>query len=208
MFCWLMAGCTKPHADTHNADNDMAGAYADSIASLQFPMLIEGGTKVVYKFGKMTPRGLKFFLDTTDYHGGTPLPDSIKKSFIFPLSLSNLERDTIPCVIAWSRPGEWHETIIGVIDNNSSLRMNYKNRELYTLPVSDFAFKPGAWSAVFRNDSIEVDISAVLEDTKVGDHLGGKGKIRLMERNKLIEDEDIFVVYNKKQMIKPQKNPI
>jgi hypothetical protein len=31
-----------------------------------FPITIDGGSKVVYQVGKMTPRGLKFHLDTTD----------------------------------------------------------------------------------------------------------------------------------------------
>jgi hypothetical protein len=39
---------------------------ADSLLSLDFPVLIEGGNKVVYKIGKMTPRGMRFYLDTIE----------------------------------------------------------------------------------------------------------------------------------------------
>lgn len=200
IFGWLMIACRNNPSDTSEG-MAMDDNYADSIAAVQFPILIEGGTRAVYKFAKMTPRGLRFFLDTVDYHGETLIPDSIKKSFIFRLSISNIERDTVPCVIAVSKPGYWNETIIGTIGNNGYLRMNYKNTELRIFRVGELVFKPGNWSAVFRNDSIKVELSAELEDTKIGDHLGGKGRIRLLEKNKLIEDEEIFVVYNKHQII-------
>jgi hypothetical protein len=48
----------------------------------EFPIVIEGGTKVVYQVGKMTPRGLKFYLDTVDTRGRIiQLPDSVRSTF-------------------------------------------------------------------------------------------------------------------------------
>lgn len=201
-FCWFVSGCGSTPQDSNNGTTK-ADTYADSIASMQFPVLIEDGTRAVYRFAKMTPRGLKYFLDTVDYRGDILLPDSIQKSFIFPLALSNVERDTVPCVIAVTKPGYWNETIIGVIDNNGYLRMNYKNMEMRIFSERELEFKPGNWSAIFRNDSIEVQLAAELEDTKIGDHLGGKGRMRLLVGRKLIEEEEIFVVYNKHQSIMP-----
>jgi hypothetical protein len=48
----------------------------------QFPISIEGGTKLVYQVGQMTPRGLKFHLDTIDAQGSIlVLPNSVKSAF-------------------------------------------------------------------------------------------------------------------------------
>ena len=197
LFCLLLAACNE-----NRSANNSYGTVEDSIASQEFPILIEGGTKTVYRFGRMTPRGLKFFLDTVENRGdGILLPDSLKSTFLFPLSLSAEERESTPCIIAVSLPGFWEETIFGKIDTTGRLYMNYKDQEIQFSATQDVVLKPGEWSGVFRNDSIEVRISTVLRETEIGDHLAGKGNIMLWERNKLIEEQEIFFVYNKKQII-------
>jgi hypothetical protein len=146
----------------------------------------------------MTPRGLKLFLDTVDYSPDSfLLPDSINPKYLLPLPISMEERDSIPGIIAISLPGFWEETIFGVIGSNGRMRMLYKGRELQVSSIRDLSPGKGSWSGVFRNDSMEVKISAILSDTKIGDHLGGNGKLTILENHTLMEEEDVFVVFEK-----------
>jgi hypothetical protein len=192
----LIAACRN------NTNSDGAGdveekTLAAGTDSLQFPILIEGGTKVVYQVGRMTPdKGLKFYLDTADYREGR-LPDSLKITSLFPLSLSGPERDTALCVIVIDQQGYWHETILGTIDKTSRLRLKYANEEIYLQPLNEVLFKEGQWSAVFQDNILKVKISVVLEDTKIGDHLTGQGELRLWRENKLMEQKSIFLIYSK-----------
>jgi hypothetical protein len=73
-ICFLGSGC----------DNNQRKEAISNIASEEmnknYPLLIEGGTMVVYQFGHMTAdQGLKLCCDTMPYPpGGLHLPDSIK----------------------------------------------------------------------------------------------------------------------------------
>jgi hypothetical protein len=51
--------------------------YASELDTIEYPVLIDGGKRIVYKVGQMTPRGLKYYLDTTDVNNSKILlPDS------------------------------------------------------------------------------------------------------------------------------------
>lgn len=179
-ICLLLTGCLKDH--TRYKISDSQKLAGDSAASGQFPLFIDGGTKVVYQFSKMTPRGLKFFLDTLDYSADSfLLPDSVKPTYLFPLVISETERNAVPGIMAISLPGFWEETIFGIFDNTWRLKLNYRNKEIIFSPTIPPVFKPGEWSGVFRCESADVKINAVLNDTKIGDHLAGKGNLQLWE---------------------------
>jgi hypothetical protein len=62
--CWLLLpGCTNRDA-IDRAMND----YPSETDTLEYPLLIENGTKLVYQFGRMTPdKGLKLYYDTIPY---------------------------------------------------------------------------------------------------------------------------------------------
>jgi hypothetical protein len=69
--CCLLPGCTSRDAIDRIA-NDCSGAKTDTI---QFPMLIDGGTRIVYQFGRMTAdKGLKLYYDTVPYRRETAFP--------------------------------------------------------------------------------------------------------------------------------------
>jgi hypothetical protein len=189
-----LAACS----DTSSTDTGTS-QNVDSLSLVQFPVLIEGGAKAVYRFGKMTPRGLKYFFDTVDVSNREViLPDSLKLTFLSPLSMSGLERDSIPGIIAISLPGFWEETIFGKIDETGQLHIHYIE-EILLAPANDNSIKAGNWSAVFRNDSVTVRVTADLTETKDGDHIAGKGRLFLLDRNRLMEEQDVFVVFEKKE---------
>lgn len=205
IFCLsfsVLAACRVNAPEDAHTKTDV-----DSLSSIQFPLLIEGGTKAVYQFGKMTPRGLKYFLDTIDVKSDQRigLPDSLRLTFLSPLSMSGQERDTIPGIIAISRPGYWEETIFGKIDHTGMLHVNYID-EIQLAPASELSFKPGDWSGAFRKDSVTVRLNAVLSDTPDGEHLAGKGRLFLLDNNKLIEEHSVIIVFDKRSAIKASNN--
>jgi hypothetical protein len=192
-----LAACKDNYSEATESDTDV-----DSLSSVQSPILIEDGSKAVYRFGKMTPRGMKYFFDTVDVKDqGIVLPDSLALTFLSPLSMSGQERDSVPGIIAISLPGFWEETIFGKIDHAGQLHITYID-EIQLAPANDVVFKPGDWSGVFRNDSITVRLTIVLSETADSDHLAGKGKLFLLDKNKLMEEQEVFLVYDKRTQIK------
>ena len=192
-ICLALAGCRERSSSRVVPVSDSADT------STQFPLSIEGGTRIVYRFGKMTPRGLKYFYDTVDVNDKPlALPDSVQVTFLSPINLDVSERENLPCVIAISVPGMWEETIFGVIDDNGILHLNYIS-EIELKPTTKIDFQPGNWSATFQDDAVEVRISALLSNTAVGDHLSGKGKLTVTDHGKLTEDHEVFLVYNKRK---------
>lgn len=188
-----IAGCQERPASFDELANDKA----DSIISIQFPIRIEGGSRIVYRFTKMTPRGLKYFYDTVDAKNlRLDLPDSVRVTFLSPINLSSNERENSPAIIAISIPGMWEETVFGFIDDKHVLHLNYTS-EMELTPITEINFQPGDWSSRFQNNEVEVTISASLADTPVGDHLAGKGKLILTDNGKLTEEHEIFLVCDK-----------
>lgn len=192
-LCFLLAGCKEQSPSGNMSENDSTDG------SIEFPLAIEDGKRVVYRFAKMTPRGLRYFYDTVDVHQSRfALPDSVHVTFLSPINLDARDRENSPAVIAISIPGMWEETIFGVIDDDHVLHLNYIN-EIELKPTNNIEFQPGNWSATFEGNGVKVEISASLTDTSVGDHLAGKGKLILTEKGNLTEQHEIFIVYKKNQ---------
>lgn len=191
LFCLFATAC-KEQVATHNRNG------LDTPRFENFPILIEGGSRAVYQIGKMTPRGLKYFLDTVDVKDQRfVLPDSMRLTFLSPLNMKGDERQSAPGIIAISQPGFWEETIFGIIDDTGYLRINYNN-EIELAPQNNSAFNANNWSGVFRNDSITVRITADLSETKDTEHLAGQGRLFLIKREKLIEEQKVILVVDKK----------
>jgi hypothetical protein len=75
----------------NSAYDDSPLGVEEAIDSLQFPILIDEGTKIVYQVGRMTPdKGLKLYLDTVAYtKEDWELLDSLKRALSFPSSPVN-----------------------------------------------------------------------------------------------------------------------
>jgi hypothetical protein len=197
VICLSIAAACRNNTRNDGADNMEEGTLAADVDSLQFPILIEGGKKIVYQVGRMTPdKGLKLYLDTVAYTEGM-LPDSLKITSLFPMFLSASERDNVSCVIVMNQQGYRNETILGTIEKDSRLHLKYKNEEIYLRALQEVLFKEGQWSAAFQNESLQVKISAALENTIPGDHLAGRGELWLWHNDKLTEHRNIFLVYTK-----------
>ena len=79
LVCMLIvAGCTSRDAMDRIA-NDDSRQDGDTVGS---PMLIDGGTKVVYQFGHMTAdKGLKLYYDTIPANAKKVPSDDFLKDF-------------------------------------------------------------------------------------------------------------------------------
>jgi hypothetical protein len=195
----LLFGCAKDPGTAERVEVARVG----SIDSIQFPILIEGGTKIVYQIGHMTPdKGLKLFLDTVEYSpGNNVLSDSLKLTSLFPLLLSVSEKDSAACLVIESQPGYSEEIVFGLIDTDGRLRINYRSEDIYFRPMEKLVFDIGGWSSTFRSDSLEIHISSKLKDTPFGDYLAGAGKLRLTRGSRLLEEKNIFLLRSKNQLM-------
>lgn len=73
----ILAGCTNRDALDRIAENDF-NRGADTV---KYPVLIEGGTKIVYQFGRMTAdKGLKLYYDTIPNTAGKNPPGNLLKN--------------------------------------------------------------------------------------------------------------------------------
>jgi hypothetical protein len=83
MLCLLVTGCRNE--DSRQALSK-AGEYAiEQTDTNSYPMLIDGGSRIVYQFGHMTPdKGLKLYLDTIANPKGGLLQDETLRRRLSP----------------------------------------------------------------------------------------------------------------------------
>jgi hypothetical protein len=73
-FCSLLSGCR--YDQSQHTLSKFAFEYGDKEDTTSYPLMIEGGSKVVYQFGHMTPdKGLKLYFDTIATPTGGVLVD-------------------------------------------------------------------------------------------------------------------------------------
>jgi hypothetical protein len=165
--------------------------------SLEFPRVIDNGKRIVYQFSKMTPRGLRFFLDTVENSGSVLVLDSLNARYLFPIGLTTNERNSAPGILAISLPGDYEETVFGMIDENDQLRINYKSQERSLSSPDPILFRSGAWSAIFQEGRLlQVRITCQLRKTAAGDHLAGKGQMKIFENDFMMQQTEIVMVCN------------
>jgi hypothetical protein len=186
----FFVACNKPQPH-----GDKALALSDTLQTLEFPILIDGGKKVVYQFSKMTPRGPRYFLDTVEYAPGLDLGGLVSNS-LFPLQLSESQRNEAPGIIAISLPGYFEETIFGLIDERDRLRINYKGTEMALPALRKINFKNSVFETTFQSDALNIQLTALLGQTATGTHRAGKGKLIISENARVIQESEIFLVCN------------
>lgn len=78
MICFLISGCRNDQSQY--VLNRLADAHAH-MDTTHYPLIIEGGTKIVYQTGHMTPdKGLKLYFDTIPYPPqGWSLDESVRR---------------------------------------------------------------------------------------------------------------------------------
>ena len=76
IVCLLHSRCRNEH----NQRVVVAHDGYDKPDTTCYPQLIEGGKRIVYQFGHLTPdKGLKLYLDTIAYGPGSHLDDSVRQ---------------------------------------------------------------------------------------------------------------------------------
>lgn len=189
---FVILGCRSDH----NPQHDMT-LRNDSIKNVEYPIVIDGGKRIIYQFSKMTPRGPVYFLDTVDNNAASLNIDSLNPNFLFPLSLSDDERNHARGIIAISLPGYFEETVFGVLDSDNRLRMRYKNREVYLQANEEIRYNKPIFKSSFKHDSLEVVVDAALKETVTGTHFAGAGVLTVRENESLTRQHHVFVVCKK-----------
>jgi hypothetical protein len=192
IFSCLIFGCTKSERA-----NDESEVTTDSLSALQFPIVIEGGKRIVYQFSKMTPRGPIYFLDTVANTAAGLNLASLKPNFLFPIALTEEERNAAPAIIAISLPGYFEETVFGVIDSRDRLRMRYKDSELYLQASEKVSYRDSFFKSSFTDDALQVIVDAALTETSTGTHYAGAGHLTILEQDSVVQKCEIFLVCKK-----------
>lgn len=183
---WL-ASCTNHHSRSRD---ELPFDGADTTG---FPKVIDGGKRVVYQFSKMTPRGVRYFLDTVDYRENVSLP-FLNANIIFPLSVREEEREKAKGLIAISLPGYFDETIIGIIDDDRGLKLKLKNTDVVLSSLQTINFGSDTCSATFRKDSVRVSLVSEMKITPTETHRAGRGTLQVYEQDSLVQSCEIFLV--------------
>ena len=78
-LCFLLSGCR--YDQSRHTLNNFAFEYGDKADTISYPLMIDGGSKVVYQFGHMTAdKGLKLYLDTIPTpKGGVLVDESVRQ---------------------------------------------------------------------------------------------------------------------------------
>jgi hypothetical protein len=185
LICSIIIGC---HGQTKQ-DNVVK---ADSI---KFPLLIDSGKKIVHQRGRMTTdKGWETYLDTVTFTKGQLYRQDSIQNPLFQFRLSYLEWKTISCIVALDEKDYGDKSMIGLIEKSGDLRINYKGKKVYLTPTMPVKIKEGEWMGTFKNDSMEIQISGMLENKRILRHLTGNGNLILKTSNQIIR-ETVYLVY-------------
>ena len=79
ILCLAVPGCRNDQS--RHVMNNLAHNTGETGDTTSFPLIIDGGMKVVYRFGHLTPdKGLKLYFDTIpNPAGGMLLDDSMRR---------------------------------------------------------------------------------------------------------------------------------
>lgn len=182
-----LAACTRENA------NQPMEASANTVDTAEFPKVIDGGKRVVYQFSKMTPRGMRYFTDTVDYRGDLTLP-FLRGDVIFPLIVTEPERESAKGVVAISLPGYFDETIIGIIDDGAHLKLKIENTDVVLQASDAINYRTDNFSAAFQADRFRVDVAAMMKTTPTGTHRAGRGTLFVHRADSLLQSCEIFLV--------------
>jgi pimeloyl-ACP methyl ester carboxylesterase len=105
------------------------------------------------------------------------------------------ERKDIVLYISEPRPHSWYKMVIAKFQKDGKLRIraDYRNPPIYLEPVNVSPVTRGDWSGTFRNDSLEVQLSATLEKDQGHLSLSGFGTLTLKSPKQTTRDSVYFV---------------
>lgn len=108
--------------------------------------------------------------------------------------LSYPEWEKISCIVAVDETDYREKAMIGLIEKSGKLRVHYNQQKIYLLPVNKVKMKEGEYKQVFKNDTLEIQLSAHLEPKRVLRCLTGNGTLIAKVGSQTIE-ETFFLVY-------------
>jgi hypothetical protein len=133
--------------------------------------------------------------DTTKLARGQLYRQDTTKHPLRQFSLSYSEWERIRCIIAVDETDYLDKAMIGLIEKNGALRIHYNQQKIYLSPVNKVKIKEGEYKQVFKNDTLEIRLSAQLEPKRILRHLSGNGTLIAWLGNQTIE-ENVFLVYD------------
>ena len=165
------------------------------VDSVEYPLLIDSGKKMVLKQGRMTAdKGWVVCFDTITFTKGQLYrKDSIRHP-LHQFGLSYPEWETIRCIIAVDERDYWDKSMIGLIEKSGTLRIHYHGQKIRLSPIKTAKANDGEWRTSFKNDSLEIQILGNLENKRILGSLRGYGNLALKTPNQTIK-ETIYLVY-------------
>ncbi len=164
--------------------------------SVKYPLLIDSGRKMVRELGRIEDGKWTMYLDTTTFTKGELYRQDSLRHPLLQFYLSYPEWKTISCIIAVDERDYGDKAMIGLIEKTGNLRISYRGQKLYLFPTKRNTIKEGEWKATFKCDSLEIQISGLLENKRILRSLTGFGELVLRTPSITI-NEKIFMVYEK-----------
>jgi hypothetical protein len=120
--------------------------------------------------------------------------DSVRRR-LYSMGIQWEERKDIELYISEPTPDYWNKMVIAKFQKDGKLRISsdYRNPPIYLDPVNVSPVTKGDWSGTFRNDSLEVQLSATLEKDRGHLSLSGFGTLTLKSPKQTTRDSVYFV---------------
>ncbi|MCD9019302.1 hypothetical protein [Parachryseolinea silvisoli] len=144
-------------------------------------------------FANMPP-AQKVNYDTTKFTEGQVYQRDTINHPLRQFYLAYSEWEKISCIVAVDETGYWDKSMIGLIETSGKLRVHYNQQKIYLPPVNNVKMKEGEYKNVFKNDTLEIQLSTHLEPKTILRCLTGNGTLTVKVGSQTIE-ESVFLVY-------------
>lgn len=189
LMAFIILGCKSSTKEQKNIE------ISDYHDLFSYP--IEGGRKHVTKKERYVDGVIEYVYDTSSISGDALYELEKEIHLLDQFYTGHSEWETIRCIISVSKDQYLDKAMIGLIEKDDRLRINYLGQNIYLNPVKTGEIKDSTWVREFQNDSCRIKLVLRLDKkSKFLNTIIGNGNIRGMINDKSFK-EDIFVVMEK-----------
>lgn len=165
--------------------------------TVHYPLLIDNGKRMLSKREHLESMQ-KVHSDTVKLTKGQLYQRDTVNHPLRQFYLAYPEWKKTRCIIAVDETDYLDKAMIGVIEKTGALRLHYNQQKIYLLPVKKVKMKEGEYKEAFKNDTLEIQLSARLDPGKILRCLTGNGTLIVKNGNQTIV-ETVFLVHEIEQ---------
>lgn len=186
LMAFIILGCKSSTKEQKNIE------ISDYHDLFSYP--IEGGRKHVTKKERYVDGVIEYVYDTLSISGDALYELEKEIHLLDQFYTGHSEWEKIRCIISVSKDQYLDKAMIGLIEKDDRLRINYLGQNIYLNPLKTGEIKDSTLVKEFQNDSCRIKLLLSLDKkSKFLNTITGNGNIRGMINDKPFK-EDIFVV--------------